>query len=220
MKQIEVDGISVTVEHKPRNRNSYLSIDPDGTVRLKTPYKMHFRIVMLIRNRLEWIKQKRTLQLQRERLKPEPGSTLLLEGELISVTTVPELAASLSRLEMPDDAAMQRCYRTFYAKHAKTTLPALVTELSAELELYPSQLRFRTMKRQWGNCNSKGVITLNSLLVTLEPALIRYVIAHELCHLRHMNHSRAFYELLHRFMPEGPKLRARLRHLPYGMHVL
>jgi len=218
LKQIEVDGISVTVEHKPRNRNSYLTIDPDGTVRLKTPYKMHLRIVMLIRNRLEWIRAKRELQQQRQRLKPEAGTTVLLDGALADVATVPALSQAIAKVK--DAESIARCYSTFYKTHAKATLPALVSELSEQLKLYPSELRFRSMKRQWGNCNSKGVITLNTALVTLSPELVRYVIAHELCHLRHMNHSRAFYDLLHSFMPNGPKLRAQLRHLPYGMHVL
>lgn len=63
-------------------------------------------------------------------------------------------------------------------------------------------LKVRKMKRTWGNCSSSGVIKLNTHLVKAPLRLIDSVIAHELCHLKEMNHSRAFYQLLETLNPD------------------
>ena len=72
-------------------------------------------------------------------------------------------------------------------------------------------LRLRRMKRTWGTCSREGVVRLNTHLVKAPPACLDYVIAHELCHLREMNHGPAFYRLQQRLFPDWRTLRAHLR---------
>jgi hypothetical protein len=71
-------------------------------------------------------------------------------------------------------------------------------------------LRFYRMKRRWGSCSSRGVITLNTRLIERDPASIDYVIIHELCHLRVPAHNREFYELLERVLPDWKERRRKL----------
>lgn len=72
-------------------------------------------------------------------------------------------------------------------------------------------LKLRRMKRTWGNCSASGVIKLNTHLIKAPLSVIDSVIAHELCHLREMNHGKAFYALLECLNPNWQQDRSRLR---------
>jgi len=72
-------------------------------------------------------------------------------------------------------------------------------------------LKLRSMRRTWGNCSSKGVIKLNTHLIKTPLSMVDSVIAHELCHLEEMNHSKAFYTLLEGLNPNWRQDRAILR---------
>lgn len=74
----------------------------------------------------------------------------------------------------------------------------------------PPEMRLRLMKRTWGSCSSKGVITLNPRLVKAPSTSIDYVIAHEICHLREHNHGKAFYELQAQLFPNWQEAKAHL----------
>ncbi len=204
--QIELEGVLITVTISRRNRNSYLRIGSNGHVRLSTPLVRESAIRTLLHQKMEWIHAKRAaLEAHSPTLDP---SMLLFEGLVQPLSAFPRLHAQI--LEAPVQTHPLLIER-FYIAKAKMLLPQELYGLSQELGLTPSALRIRKLKRQWGNCNAKGCITLNTHLLKLRPELRRYVIAHELCHLRHMNHSRDFYDLLHGFIPEGVMLRKELR---------
>ncbi len=211
MKRIFIEDIEVIVEHKPRNRNSYISIAPDGTVRLKTPLKLSFRINSLLKERLEWIKAKRLHVSSKKSMKHILGESITLDGQLLPLVQNRELLEKIERLYVRDEISLERCYNHFYLKRSQELLPLHVKQLSEEIGLFPIELRFRKMKRQWGNCNSKGVITLNTALMKLTEVQRSYVIAHELCHLKHMNHSRDFYTLLYDVFPQAPQIEKELK---------
>ncbi|MBC7601299.1 MAG: M48 family metallopeptidase [Ramlibacter sp.] len=71
-------------------------------------------------------------------------------------------------------------------------------------------MRLQTMRTQWGSCSPSGRITLNPALVKAPPQCIDYVLLHELCHLRHHDHSPQFYRLLDRHMIDWRKAKEQL----------
>jgi predicted metal-dependent hydrolase len=75
----------------------------------------------------------------------------------------------------------------------------------------PPEMRLRKMKRTWGSCSSKGVITLNPHLVKAPESCIDYVIAHEVCHLQELNHGKAFYALQEQLFPSWREAKTHLR---------
>lgn len=74
-------------------------------------------------------------------------------------------------------------------------------------------LKYRWMKMRWGSCDKYGQIHLNLELIKAPKKCIEYVIIHELCHLSHLNHSKAFYVLLEEVYPDWKKTKEKLEKL-------
>jgi predicted metal-dependent hydrolase len=215
MKKVFIEDIEVIIEHKPRNKNSYISIDSNGVVRLKTPMKLSFRINSLLKNRLEWIREKRLHVSRKKSMKHTLGESIIIATELENISKYPKLLQMCEALHVRDEKSLERCYNRFYLQYAREVLSLQVKEVSARVGLEAKEIRFRKMKRQWGNCNSNAVITLNTMLMKLNIRQREYVIIHELCHLKYMNHSRKFYNLLNTLFPEASKIEKEIQNMNF-----
>jgi len=69
----------------------------------------------------------------------------------------------------------------------------------------------KNSRTRWGSCSSKGNLNFNYRLALIEPELVDYVVVHELCHLKHFNHSPLFWAEVARAVPHWKLLRKRLR---------
>ena len=87
----------------------------------------------------------------------------------------------------------------------------LLRKLSAETGIAFVKTAIRCQKSRWGSCSSSGTISLNQKLLFVEPDLVRYVLIHELCHMREMNHSPRFWGLVGQFYPQYQQARRRLK---------
>jgi len=113
-----------------------------------------------------------------------------------------------------DPDRIRNALETWYGTQAREILCMRLTEVAQRAwwaRDVSIPLKLRKMKRTWGNCSSKGVIKLNTHLVKAPLPLVDSVIAHELCHLREMNHGKAFYALLQNLNPNWREDRRRLR---------
>lgn len=77
--------------------------------------------------------------------------------------------------------------------------------------LIPNKIRIRDIKYAWGSCSNNKNITINKNLISYSELAIRYVILHELCHLKYMNHSKEFWSLVQKYMPEYKKAKAEFK---------
>lgn len=102
---------------------------------------------------------------------------------------------------------------------AKQYLSPLIDSNIKRTNLKPQIIKFRYMKTQWGSCTSKQKISLNSALIYLPDDLIEYVIIHELCHLKYLNHSRNFWQLVQQHLPNYSHLRQGLKTYPINLII-
>jgi len=77
--------------------------------------------------------------------------------------------------------------------------------------LFPTKVTITKAKRRWGSCSGKNRVSLSCFLVKLPYEVIDYVIVHELCHIKHKNHSKEFWEEVAKHCPEYKNLIASLR---------
>lgn len=83
-------------------------------------------------------------------------------------------------------------------------------ETCDEIGLVCDDVIIRNQKTRWASCSGKKSISLNMKLLFVEPELLRYVFIHELCHTRHMNHSRTFWKLVEQYEPSWERMDAML----------
>jgi hypothetical protein len=135
----------------------------------------------------------------------------IVEGPCVVELTRPYLIAAVP--DRSDTARIAQLLQSWYRARAKEVFPERLTHCmrAAPTVLRSApRLQVRNMARRWGSCTSSGTITLNIDLVKASSSCIDYVIMHEICHLRVMNHGPDFYELLSRHMPDWKRRRNQL----------
>lgn len=96
--------------------------------------------------------------------------------------------------------------KRWLASVAKTEFRPRLEALSALTGNPFKSMHVRGQRTCWGSHSSSGTISVNYCLLFLDPALLRYLMIHELCHARHMNHSRRFWQRVGRFEPDYKRL--------------
>ncbi len=130
----------------------------------------------------------------------DAGVVKLLGAQL--VVSVPDRNASSVK------EALDIWYRARALQVFERRLAALYPDLRW-VEAIP-EWRLRPMKKQWGSCSPQGRLSLNPMLVKAPRQCIDYVVIHELCHLKHHNHSSEYYALLTRRLPDWQERKRRL----------
>lgn len=204
-----------------------LHIYPDGRVIVRAPRGCAQTIIDdVLARRVRWLAR----HLARARHRPAiaaprryvTGEQVALLGEPLQLVVQPGRRARIcleeGRLivETVDPARVERLIRDWYKRQAQRVFEQRLAVCFERVRgwgvTYPD-LRVRRMRTRWGSCSSRGTITLNARLVELPVDLIDYVVLHELCHLREMNHGPRFYALLGQICPQWRAQRARIRQI-------
>jgi predicted metal-dependent hydrolase len=128
----------------------------------------------------------------------QTGTVFHIEEEQQSITIVIPSKVNSENI----DAYKKKKLALWLQEQANRLFPQRLLALSKQSKLTPTSLVIKQYKARWGSCNSQGVISLNYLLMMTPAFVIDYVIVHELCHLKHMNHSSLFWNLVEKHDPQ------------------
>ena len=105
--------------------------------------------------------------------------------------------------DWPCDPAVTRAQLLARLKaRAQDLFAPQLQQLAQLMDLRYRRLQIRLQRSRWGSCSTRGTISLNCCLLFQRPAVVRYLLVHELTHLRHMNHGSQFWSQVERYEPQ------------------
>lgn len=211
---------------RSRRRTLAISVLPDGTLEIAAPEGASLDpILARVQKRLSWIEHQRrhfhALNSLRPRLRHVSGAThrylgrqyrlKVIHGERSHVTLRGAyLHVTVSK---PGEDGVQQALNNWYRRQARHQFERRLATWDAwcsQHELARPRMRLRSMPKRWGSATPDGVIYLNPELVRAPSPCIDYVIIHEICHLKHHHHGKAFYTELTSLCPDWLARKRRL----------
>lgn len=235
------DGRAVDVERvrNPRARRLKLSVDERGARLTLPPRASLISGERFLHEHRDWLSTQlgHYAEVAAPPLHRDATHALPLRGACIPVSWTrgrfarvqlhlddasPSLAFAAP--ERASQMSLQRALRDFYEGQARGDLGRWLPRYLPALPRAPQRVTFKRMTSQWGSLSPDGNVVLDLSLVLARPSAFEYVLVHELCHLVHANHSRAFWREVQArcpdwrlergyFREEGRRLKATLRAL-------
>ena len=102
-----------------------------------------------------------------------------------------------------------------YKEHAREIIHGRLVHFNNHYNMVYKRVAIRNQKTCWGSCSEYGNLNFNYKIIFLPQDLMDYVIVHELCHITHLNHSSAFWQLVEETVPNHKEQRAHLRKMTH-----
>lgn len=218
-----------TLRVSPRAKHVRITVTRDAEVVVTIPRRFAARHVpAIVEARREWVL--RALDRARSRaeaVRAEHGdglptaATLRSTGETLAIAYRASAAGGVTAREgagtltltgaVHDEAACEAALRRWLTRRAHAVLGPMVSEIAAAGGFTFARVRVGLQRSRWGSCSPRGTVSLNAKLLFLPPELVRYVIVHELCHTRAMDHSARFWAIMAEYDPGFERHRRALR---------
>jgi len=232
--EIAGDVVAYTQVRVTGRRHVHLVVGDDGRLQVRTPWFFpRAETEATIRAHSAWVRKTlaaaRAHHLQRPPIRT--GARLPYVDERLRLEILrARRATRATRVERagdsllvyaptPDPEELRGVLRGWYRREARGYLSRRLANLSSSLGVRPSRLSIRGQRTRWGSCSTSGAISLNWRLMLVPSALSDYVIVHELCHLRHMDHSRRFWDMVASAVPDCHARRRELAAVPSWMEL-
>jgi len=214
------------VRSKKRKKTLSLTVKPGGMVVIQAPYPVpRAEIDGFFQRKLPWIRQKMaTLALQVHR--KIPGDEALAAGDQAVFLGVPypviineinlnggNLTFDGNRFVLSPYAAAsgKDSLRTWYQQSASSFLPDRVSVYEGIMGCNSRSVRVSRARSRWGSCSADNRLAFSWRLMMAPPAVIDYVVVHELAHIQEKNHSSRFWSLVGNICPDYRNQRRWLR---------
>ena len=208
---------TVRIVRSERARRLTLSVRASGEIRLTIPRGMNEREALrFLDEKQAWAERTRArfaarlphetigmpYSTRKHTLRLEPcaciAATARIDGELIRV----RYPADMNYADEPVQEAIRRGIEQAWRIEAQQYLPGRVAELCRELGFRCGKVTVRNSRTRWGSCSSAGNLSFNALLMLAPSEVLDGVVVHELCHIKQLNHSAAFYREVSRILPD------------------
>ena len=195
--------LPIEARRNPRARRLTLRLAPDGSaVRLTLPHWCpRAEAIAFVHARSGWLADQ-LAKVPEQRL-PQPGGAILYRGAELAIAwkhgarRTPALGSDAILVGGPAERVAQRLQR-WLEKEAARLLAEDLAHFTARAGIAAPRLALSRAQRRWGSCSTSGTVRINWRLVQAPDAVRRSVVAHEVAHCLHFDHSPAFHAALRR----------------------
>jgi predicted metal-dependent hydrolase len=202
---LEDGPVTVQVRESPRARAARIVVRRDGLIEIVVPRRVSYaEIDRLLERHRTWIAKRTTapMHLGLDRpgvvwrdLEPIPIEIASSSGASARLRAGQLVVGDAPAPEVRD--AIERWYR----REARQLITESVEREAARLQLTFGAIAIRDQQTRWGSCSRRGTLSFSWRLAIVPRDVREYVVIHELCHLRELNHSKAFWQLIATAMP-------------------
>ncbi len=220
---LKVLNNNIPVEVFFRNRRTMeLQIDDEGDIRVLAPiFTSKQQIINSLEKKIDWIVKKRRLVLGRKIIldlsnKPERISILGSNYQINILhshdnkITIRENIVEVYAKDI-DQSTIELMLKQWLREIAYDIVKERLDYFSKLMDLEYHRLIIKDQKTRWGSCSNLGNININFRIITFPMEVIDYLVVHELSHIKHMDHSKEFWENVKTYIPDYKHRRKLLR---------
>ena len=202
----------IQIDKLVRSKRKTLSliVETDGTLTVRAPLRMkEVDIRRFIQAKEKWIKRKQAGVRKDAPVQHQyvDGEAFLYLGKEIPLRIVPDQKPALVmdksfKLTKSAQTQAEAVFTTWYKKQARMVLSERVEYFARGYGYKVGKIRISSARTRWGSCSSKETLSFTWRLVMAPLDVIDYVVVHELCHLKVMNHSKDFWAQVEAVLPD------------------
>jgi hypothetical protein len=220
-------AVSVDRIVSSKRRTIALIVENDGSVTVRAPMRMpEYSIQEFIEKHVKWVEKKKAEMrtaapvLAKQYL---PGESFLYLGKAYALEMVQDQKTKLIlgdrfRLSEAEQENAKLVFQNWYRKQAKSLILERVKYFAKIHQLHYEKITITSARTRWGSCSPKNSISFSWRLIMTPLDVVDYVVVHELAHTVHHNHSKRFWGLVEKILPDYKERRKWLR--KYGQDAL
>lgn len=218
--------IEFTVEYRKRKTLS-IQVEAPDIITVIAPLKTsEEKTLEVVKTKSKWIVQKlfeiREMEYRKRSRQYINGESFIYMGRnyslqivLDSNITLPEAKLNRGKLYVytnsKDEDVIKKAIENWYKDKAKEKIQERIDYYQPYFDIKPSMVKIKEQQKRWGSCSSKKVLLFNWKCIMAPSPVIDYIVVHEMCHIVHMNHSKEFWALVKKVLPDYEDRKAWLK---------
>lgn len=218
---------NIQIKYMKKARRITIRVLPDKIVKVTAPKRIAQKdITDFINLKSDWILNQHRFveeQNQKNKIHLADGQPVPYLGVVLYLKVIKgsgpvyrrdnELIIPLNATVEITEELIKKKLIKWYQQQALEKIHENCSYFAPLLGVRPTAVRLRNYRSRWGACSSKGELIFNWQIVMFAEHLFKYVVAHELCHIKEMNHSARFYDLLHNLGFDKKRIHSEMRYL-------
>lgn len=200
---------------RSKRKTIAIHITSDGRVEVRSPYRVSKAIIdEFVKSKESWIDKHLTAINNRVKTPLTIGGSMLFLGkEYPLLKNEGQSYFDGDAMYIQKGTNIYNALAEFYRSKAKKLIPDMVHASEAVMGLNANKISITSAKTRWGSCSGKNNLNFTWRLMMAEPEVIKYVIIHELAHIKEKNHGKRFWTLVEQYEPEYKTKKEKLRQL-------